>query len=119
MDSGPGGEMNIRLHNNRQQRQERRVYCRMRLGINRLRIVDAMLLAKFRALLIHSQTRCAFDTGGRCDRTIAVYGRWAGVSGHCELQEQQRAQAKPGDIFLAHSTHKVMITRSLVQITTR
>jgi hypothetical protein len=36
MDSGPGGEMNIRLHNNRQQRQERRVYRRMRLGINRL-----------------------------------------------------------------------------------
>ncbi len=36
MDSGPSGEMNIGLDNDRQQRQERRVYRRMRLGIHRL-----------------------------------------------------------------------------------
>ncbi len=116
MDSGPSGEMNIGLDNDRQQRQERCVYGRMCLGINRLRIVDAVLLAEFRALLVHSQTRCAFDAGSRCDRTIAVYRCWAGVSGDCELQEQQRAHANPCDFFSARSTHKTMITRTLVGV---
>ena len=88
MDSGPGGEMNIRLDNDRQQRQERCVYHRVRLGIHRLRVVNAMLLAEFGALLIHSQTRCGFDTGGRRDRTIAIYGR----SGRLRLPSAHRSQ---------------------------
>ena len=91
MDSGPGGEMNIRLNNNCQKRQQRRAYRRVRLGIDRLRIVNAMLLAEFGA----------------------IRWRWTGISSHRELQEQQRAQAKPCDIFSARSTHKTMITRSL------
>ena len=65
MDSGPGGEMNIRLNNNCQKRQQRRAYRRVRLGIDRLRIVNAMLLAELGALLIHALTWHAPDIGGR------------------------------------------------------
>ena len=65
MDSGPGGEMNIRLNNNCQKRQQRRAYRRVRLGIDRLRIVNAMLLAEFGAFLIHALTRHGPDIGGR------------------------------------------------------
>ena len=116
MDSWSGGEMNIGLDNDRQQRQERCVYGRMCLGINRLRIVDAVLLAEFRALLVHSLTRLGLDIGGRRYRTTAIRRRRTGMGGHRELQEQQRAQAKPCDVFPARSTHKTMITQSLVRV---
>ena len=65
MDSGPGGEMNIRLNNDCQKRQQRHAYRRVRLGIHRLRIVNAMLLAEFRALLIHALARRIDNGGGR------------------------------------------------------
>ena len=65
MDSGPGGEMNIRLNNNCQKRQQRRAYRRVRLGIDRLRIVNAMLLAELGALLIHALTRRVDNGDGR------------------------------------------------------
>jgi hypothetical protein len=37
----------------------------VRLGIDRLRIVNAMLLAEFGAFLIHALTRHGPDIGGR------------------------------------------------------
>jgi hypothetical protein len=75
-----------------------------------------MLLAEFRALLIHFLTRRDIDNDSRRYRTAAIRRRWTGISGHRELQEQQRAQAKPCDIFPARSTHKAMITRDLFQL---
>jgi hypothetical protein len=78
-----------------------------------------MLLAEFRALLIHFLTRRDIDNDSRRYRTAAIRRRWTGIGGHRELQEQQRAQAKPCDIFPARSTHKAMITRDLFQFPTR
>ena len=117
MDTGPGGEMKVRLNNDCQKRQQRRVYCGVRLGIDRLRIVNTMLLAEFRALLVHTLTRRDLDTGGRRYRNTAIGRRWTSMSGHRELQEQQRAQAKPCDLFPLRSTHKGMITQRLVRVT--
>ena len=75
-----------------------------------------MLLTEFRALLVHSQTRSDFDASGGRDGSPAIHWSGAGISGHRELQEQQRAQAQPGDIFSARSTHNTMITRPLVNL---
>ena len=105
--------MNIGLNNDCQKRQQRRAYRRVRLGIDRLRIVNAMLLAEFRALLIHALTRHDLDIGCSRYRTTAISRRWTGISSNRELQEQQRAQAKPRDFFSTRSTHKIMITRSV------
>jgi hypothetical protein len=37
------------------------------------------------------------------------------MSSYCELQKQQRTQAKPGNGFSTHSTHNTMITQTLVE----
>jgi hypothetical protein len=78
-----------------------------------------MLLAEFRALLIHFPTRRDVDNDSRRYRTIAIPRRRTSISSHRELQEQQRAQAKPCDIFPTRATHKGMITRALSRLPTR
>ena len=116
MGSRPSGEMTIRLSGDCEQRQERRVDLRMGLSINRLRGLGAMLLAEFRALLVHSETRSDFGASGGRDRSRAIHRSGAGMRGHRELQEQQRAQAQPGNIFSARSAHNTMITRLVVNL---
>jgi len=78
-----------------------------------------MLLAEFRALLIHFLARRDVDNDSRRYRATAIRRCRTSISTHRELQEQQRAQAKPCDIFPARSTHKVMITRGVFQFPRR
>ena len=104
--------MNIGLNNDCQKRQQRRAYRRVRLGIYRLRIVNAMLLAEFGALLIHALTRHDLDIGGGRYRTTAISRCWTGISGHRGCKNSSAPEASHVT-FSARSTHKTMITRGV------
>src|SRR5450631_3571999 len=78
--------------------------------------MDTMLLAEFRMLLIHSLTMRILGIVGNRDRTTAIHWRRTGMSSHRELQEEQRAQAKPCHFFALRSSHKRMIAEYLVRV---
>jgi hypothetical protein len=112
-DRGPDGEAKVRWNQDRHQRQNRRNDRRVRLGIDRLCIDDAVLLAQFRNLVVHARARWHCRSG-LCRRRGSAADKRTRVGSHCKLQEQQCAQAKPCDVFSCVPTHKQMISESLL-----
>jgi len=87
---------------------------RVRLGIDRLRSVDAVLFAEFGGLLIHPLAGLTCWSHSSWDSHAVIDLRGTCVGGDRKLKEQHCAQTKAGNILSARSTHAIILAHGRV-----
>ena len=111
-------KMRVRKHRDRDGCQNGSMGDRMRLRVDGLRTLHAVLFTQERSLLVHAGARRGGVGRGRGESLHAIAGHRTGIGRYHKLQGQQASQANPSDRFSSGTSHRDKLSPSSAALST-